>query len=231
MAKDWLPKNHDELMDQATLTWQFISTEPDRSRMGFGPATQQGVWLDSEFHPKYTALTTVYPAWKNPATRTSITTLALEDAETAFKPVYRQLYNGLLKGNPFVTNEDLVSMGLPARSGGGKHPSPVPNTIPGSDANTATPRRVTIIFYDDTGAHKKAKPAGVHCVECRWSVFDTRELPTLDQLIHSSVDTNSPLTLEFSDEQRGKFLCYALRWENTRGEKGPFGSIQQAVIP
>jgi hypothetical protein len=90
---------------------------------------------------------------------------------------------------------------------------------------------VTIHFYDDKGAHKKAKPQGVHCVECKWAVFETRDLPTLDMLVNSSVDTNSPLTLEFDDKQRGLALCYALRWENTRGEKGPFGAVVQVIIP
>jgi hypothetical protein len=46
-------------------------------------------------------------------------------------------------------------MALPERSSGGRHPSPVPSRIPDSDADTSVPRRVTIHFYDDKGAHKK----------------------------------------------------------------------------
>jgi hypothetical protein len=63
-----------------------------------------------------------------------------------------------LLDNPLITNADLVAMAFPARGSGGRHPSPVPNTIPGTDSDTSTLRRVPIIFYDDTGAHKKRKP-------------------------------------------------------------------------
>jgi hypothetical protein len=86
-----------------------------------------------------------------------------------------KLYDGFLKNNPPVTNEDRIAMGLPVYNSDSKHPSPVPNTAPGSDADTSISRRVKLVFYDDAGAHKKAKPADVHCVECKWNVFDTRE--------------------------------------------------------
>jgi hypothetical protein len=228
---DWIPKAHELRYDMATQTWTYISTEPQRSRMGFASSTVQGNWLDSDFYFAYIAFSTAYNAWKNQATRTKLLSSALIDAEKAFIPKYRQLYTGFLKNSPLVTNEDLIAMALPERGSGGRHPSPVPSTIPDSDADTSVPRRVTIHFYDDKGAHKKAKPKGVHCIECKWAIFETRDLPTLDMLVNSSVDTNSPLTLEFDDKQRGLALCYALRWENTRGEKGPFGAVTQVIIP
>jgi hypothetical protein len=31
--------------------------------------------------------------------------------------------------------------------------------------------------------------------------------------------------------QRGKTVYFALRWENTRGEKGPWSEIMSAIIP
>jgi hypothetical protein len=50
-------------------------------------------------------------------------------------------------------------------------------------------------------------------------------------LTHSAFDTHTPLTLEFEEEERGKILWYAVRWENTRGEKGPWSEIMSVVIP
>jgi hypothetical protein len=32
-------------------------------------------------------------------------------------------------------------------------------------------------------------------------------------------------------EDRGKKLYFALRWENTRGEKGPWSEIHSTIIP
>jgi hypothetical protein len=39
-------------------------------------------------------------------------------------------------------------------------------------------------------------------------------------MTHSAVNTHSPCTFIFEHDQRGKTVYFALRWENTRGEKG-----------
>jgi hypothetical protein len=51
------------------------------------------------------------------------------------------------------------------------------------------------------------------------------------ELTRSYFDTNSPLTIEFEEEDRGKTFWYAVRWENTTGEKGPWSEIQSVIIP
>ncbi|MDR3132631.1 MAG: hypothetical protein LBU42_01235, partial [Prevotellaceae bacterium] len=113
----------------------------------------------------------------------------------------------------------------------GNTPSPVPGTRPAASVNTSQFRRISIEFYEDDGTHKKAKPPGVHGAEVRWAVFDNLREVHINDLTNSSFDTHTPLTLEFADEDRGKVLYFALRWENTRGEKGPFGAIMNAIIP
>jgi hypothetical protein len=52
-----------------------------------------------------------------------------------------------------------------------------------------------------------------------------------EDLRHSAFDTHTPLTLSFESDQRGKTLYFALRWENTRGEKGKYSPIASAIIP
>jgi hypothetical protein len=68
-------------------------------------------------------------------------------------------------------------------------------------------------------------------VEIRWAVLD--HYPASDkELINSSFDTKQPLTLEFDEGDRGKHIYLCGRWEiNREGEKGPFGAIDEAVIP
>jgi hypothetical protein len=54
----------------------------------------------------------------------------------------------------------------------------------------------------------------------------------ITELTNSSFDTRSPLTLQFEEHQRGLrvYLCGA--WEIEReGEKGPYGDIEEVVIP
>jgi hypothetical protein len=66
--------------------------------------------------------------------------------------------------------------------------------------------------------------------ETGWLVCDT--LPACwDELTHSAIDTNSPFTLSFENDQRGKTVYFAIRWENTRGEKGPCSEILNTIIP
>jgi hypothetical protein len=70
----------------------------------------------------------------------------------------------------------------------------------------------------------------VHGAEIAWAILDTPPV-NWDALTHSSFDTHTPFRLTFGGDQRGKTLYFALRWENTTGEKGPWNEIQNAIIP
>jgi hypothetical protein len=61
-------------------------------------------------------------------------------------------------------------------------------------------------------------------------VISDEPVESLGKLSHSTFDTKTPLFLEFDREDRGKRVYLAMRWENTRGEKGPFSPIVSAVI-
>jgi hypothetical protein len=226
--KDWIPQNHDALYEQATLTLAYLSNAAERARMGFGADTLQGQWLDNEFTPKFTALATVYRDWLNPARRTIVKTNKLYLVEKAFKVAYRQLYTGFLKNNPLVANADLLAMGLPERNKGRTH-APVAAEAPGCSVDTSTIGRLKFHFYSK-GDHRRAKPAGQHGVELVWDICDA-EPTRWDELRHSTFHTRSPILLTFEHDQRGQAVFFALRWENTRGQKGPYCDIKRATIP
>lgn len=227
--QDWLPKNHEALYNQAKQTMDYLTASGNPVRMGFGADSPQGEWLTDTFDVAYTTFITAYTAWSNPAQRTPVKTAALTDAETAFKPLYRQLYTGFLKGNPFVTDADLVAMGLPQRSSGGHTPVPVPTTVPETEVRLPAPATVEIHFRDE-GERGFAKPKGVHGAEICWAILDAPPAHWKD-LTNSSFDTHTPLRIEFDIAERGKTLYFVIRWENTRGEKGPWSEIQMAIIP
>jgi hypothetical protein len=125
--------------------------------------------------------------------------------------------------------EDRKAMGLPIHKSG-RTPAPVATDAPDVDVDTSTIGRLNILFFEKGSKHKKAKPAGQHGVEIAWIQRDTP--PTRwDELLHSNIDTNSPFTLVFENDLRGKTVYFALRWENTRGEKGPWSEIQNTIIP
>ena len=230
LHRDWLPSNHGSLYLQATKALNYISEPANRDRMGFSVGTASGDWFDLDFVVKYGLFATAYQQWLDESERTPKKTAKLQEAEEVFKPSYRQLYTGFLKDSPFVTNDDLLSMGLPKRPSGERHPSPVAAKAPDCDTDTSVPGQVAFHYYEKEGGHKRAKPAGQHGVELAWTISDAP--PTRwDELAHSSFDTRTPLTLSFENDQRGRTLYYALRWENTRGEKGPWSVIAGVIIP
>jgi hypothetical protein len=82
----------------------------------------------------------------------------------------------------------------------------------------------------DNGSSSKAKPAGVHGVEIRWMFLEHPPV-SVNELANSAFDTGTPFTLNFDESDRGKTVYFCLRWENSKGEKGPWGEIVSAIIP
>ena len=226
---DWLPSNHDTLFYKSKQTTSYITDGTNRTRMGFAAETPQGEWLDLTYMPRFLTFITSVEDWQNPSTRTSIIITALADAQKSFTEVYRTLYTGFLKNSPLVTDVDLVAMGLPARSDGKHTPAQVPMTIPEAEIRLPGPGVVEIHFHD-SGAERKAKPAGVHGVEIAWAILETAPV-NWSELTQSSFDTRTPFTLTFEGDRRGKLLYFALRWENTRGDKGHWSNIKAVIIP
>jgi hypothetical protein len=67
-------------------------------------------------------------------------------------------------------------------------------------------------------------------MELVWVIADTA--PTrMAELIHSAFATKSPLELTFDEDQRGKRLYYAVRWETGTVKKGKFSAIYSVIIP
>jgi hypothetical protein len=120
-------------------------------------------------------------------------------------------------------------MGLPQRNENKPTPAPVPTTVPVTEIVLPAPATVEIHFHDE-GKTNVAKPKGVHGAEICWAIRDTPP-EHWKELTNSSFDTHTPLRLEFDIEERGRTLYFAIRWENTRGEKGLWSEIQTAVIP
>jgi hypothetical protein len=223
---DWLQGNHILLYHQSGMTIAYLTPE---NLTKFGIMGNALNWYQTEFLFRHGTFAAAVDDWMNPAERTPKKTAALTTAEKAFVIVYRQLYTGYLKGNPLVTDEDLVEMGMPKRPSGGKTPPRKPDTLVVATADTSKPA-IVIVHYRDAKKATKAKPKGVHGVELGWMISD---IPPVDwsQLVHSVFDTRTPIELVFTGEQRGKTLYFAMRWENTVGDKGPWSEIYSVIIP
>jgi hypothetical protein len=224
---DWLEHSHEKLNDQANATVDYLTAGSNLQKLGISGAALD--WFNDVVMMKVLAYNIAYTAWKNPAERTPAKTAAFLAAEADFVAVYRKLYTGYLKNNPLVTDEDLVNMGLPKHSSGGRTPPTPPTTIVEVTVDTSIPATI-ILNYRNKNEKGTAKPPRVHGVEIRYEILD--EPPQdWEQLKNSSFDTRTPAKLVFKGEDRGKTVYFALRWENNVGEKGPWGEIYSAIIP
>jgi hypothetical protein len=226
---DWLPGNHEEIYNKANQTVAYL-TGAVLTRIGIAGAVL--IWYRRVFMIKYAAFRTAFENWLNPAERTPSKTTILQDAEREFVTVYGQFYNGYMRENLLVTNDDLQACGFPKRHFGDGTPAGKPDTLIEMETETSKPAEVTIHYYDAENL-SEAKPEGVHGGEFVIVVRAAGEPAPKDwkELTTSVFSTRTPLTLTFTGEQRGMILYFASRWENTRGEKGPWNAIQWVIIP
>jgi hypothetical protein len=219
--RDFLPEKDRSLLQWVTSFLSYLSSV--MMRIGF----------PSDVYAKLTELCTSFSqkldAAETPATRTKLTVQDKNTVKSALKASVRQAVREYLTYNHEVTDTDRDGLGIPIHKTT-RTPAPVATEAPEADIDTSVIGRLIIAFFEKGHRHKKAKPAGQHCVEIAWTLSDT-PVTRWDELIRSNVDTNSPFTLVFENDQRGKTIYFAIRWENTRGEKGPWSEITSAIIP
>jgi hypothetical protein len=223
---DWMATSHEQLADQANAMVNYL-TPGVLDRIGIAGTAL--TWYTDELLVKYDKFHLTFEDWKNPATRTPAKSAALVDAENDFRKTFRQFYSGFLRRNPLVTDEDLVNMNMPKRPSGGKTPPSPPVDVIEATVDTSKPGMIGI-NYRSRNEKGTAKPKGVHGAEIAHAVLHE---PPADwsQLTNSSFDTRTPVQFSFPGEQRGHTFYFALRWENTRGDKGPWSEIYSAIIP
>jgi hypothetical protein len=220
-SSDYLPRR-----DRLFLQWviNFLSyLFPSLARFNFPDATYQDLAAKrNDFSAKLDIA-------EAPATRTKGAVDDKKVARKALESAIREAVQRYLAHNPDVTQKDHDDLGLPNYKTT-RTPSQVATTYPDYDIDSSTIRRLVLNFYDYGQKKSKAKPAGQHGAEIKWVISDT---PIVDvaELIHSSFDTRTPFTLDFQGHERGKTVYFCLCWENTRGEKGPWSAIQNAIIP
>ncbi|MDR1902670.1 MAG: hypothetical protein LBQ88_10355 [Treponema sp.] len=108
-------------------------------------------------------------------------------------------------------------------------PHPAPETTPEIEIATPLPRILRVKFRA-VNAARWGKPPYVHGLECLWSIADTPPAKIGD-LLHSTFATRSPLELGFDEDQRGKRVYFAVRWESGTVKKGPWSDIFSAIVP
>ena len=182
---------------------------------------------------KVTALKTHTADWhaayaKTLGPHTAVDTEEKNDQRRAAEGFVRPFIQQYLKFDP-VSNEDRTAMNLHNRdtthSGIGR---PMARAlITGLKALGGF--RMEIRFQDEAAPDSRAIPYG--CNGCLLNyVWAPEKAADYAALIHTKLMTRSPFVLDLPPEAEGKFISCAARWQNERGELGPWGEIQQSAI-
>ncbi|MGB4776266.1 MAG: hypothetical protein WBP45_13910 [Daejeonella sp.] len=166
---------------------------------------------------------TIYPLSKNVDTRTTTITKSKdkvkEELQTTLRSVYRDIPESAL------TIGDRNTLNLPERSTTYTN-APVPSSKPVAKVSTDQRLQHTVSFTDFDGS--LAKPAGVRGCQI-WMKIGS-PVAHISELSYLATDTRSPYTCLFDVADAGKAVYYWLRWENTRGETGPWSDAVMATI-
>ena len=217
---DYVPKN-----DAEFSIWQsnLINIVTSNST-GWGiPANDLTALVEEQ-----SSWSEVYAAASNKQNRTSADVQAKNDASASFRKNLRNFIAQWLAYNSKVSNSDRERMGLTVKSGS-RTPVPSPGTCPTGTVDFSIRLQHSIHYVDESTPSRKAKPVGVHGCEI-WMKIDGNMPVDASELSYLATDTSSPHTTTFEGKYAGKIVYYMMRWVNTRGEHGPWGSTISAMV-
>jgi hypothetical protein len=220
MSNDYIPAKEKDFHE-----WQSIAVlyaRENATRFGIADTVLAPVTTKKGLYEQ------AYAVSEDPATRTSAAILARQEARMNYDGVLRPFFKSHIIYNEKVTDEDRRIMGLTVHDTK-PTPVPVPKKEPEVTYTVVAPATLEFHFRDkdETG---RGKSYGIHGIEFCFGLLDT---PPVDwsELPHSKFFTKSPARVSFNGHERSKTVYFAARWENTRGEKGPWTDILSTIVP
>jgi hypothetical protein len=184
-------------------------------------------WMTNVFDPAADYRNGKYAAYIDPLVRTPLITAEKTAARKAYEPHVSLLVKAL-RYNTRLTEDQRLELELADYDTSPSAPS-VLHSWPVAVITPVGPGILRIDWHDSlTG--KKAKPEHVHGTEIRRGIFATPPRSAED-IQHSEFSTRTPYFLESDLSLRGQTVYLCFRWEDTRGQKGPWSEILSAVIP
>jgi hypothetical protein len=155
----------------------------------------------------------------NPATRTSVTVAAKDDARTSAEQICRQ-FAILIKYNNGISDPDKIAIGVKPVNNS-REPVECPQTSPILSIIAATPGAQTLRYADSMTPDSAAKPFGATELQLFVAVEeDAVADPAQAKFIGKF--TKNPMSVDFAPTDNGKQATYFARWSSRRGEVGPW---------
>jgi hypothetical protein len=168
---------------------------------------------------KADAFTAALTTSTNPATRTK-PSVAAKDAAKADMLATVRLYGQQIKTNAGVSNSDKADLGLNIDDVT-PTPIPPPATNPLLSIVAATTLAHTMRFADVTTPDKRSKPVGTISLQL-YRTIDVASAVDPAAADFIGAFTKQPLETSFVSADVGKIATYWGRWQNRRGEVGPW---------
>ena len=181
----------------------------------------------SAFEAERSRWNTAYATYLDPAKRTHAVVQEKNDARKDYEAAVRPFIQGQLMHNPRVTDADRLNMCLPVYD---RTPTPAapPASYPELDIDFSQIARHTLRVRDSE-LKGSGRPKHVVGFEI-WRRIGGQTEPGIRDMQLVGQAPRSPHTLEYDFSERSLLAWYALRWVNTRGEKGPWSGIISAII-
>jgi hypothetical protein len=218
---DYMPRRDSDFND---WTANFLSVINSKGGAWGIPTT-----VITDLNAKRTTWTQKYTLYISPATRTKLVTEQKNMARHALESTVRSIVNEYINFNHEITNDDRLELGLIIYKTT-RTRTPVPVTIPTVEIYSRDPMVLVCRFRDELSVGY-AKPDGVHGMACKYG-FGNGSVPTgPDDVNLTGFATDKPLVLTFAETDRGRHVYLYFRWENTRGEAGPWTVMYSAIVP
>jgi hypothetical protein len=209
--------NANTYLNTATVKTRLVTTPT-----AVGSLTQVSGWIATAT----IGWNALYPQSQNPALRTKTITDSKNALRKQIETGLRTVYDDIPKSILSQTDRDTLNLSLPSTSG---TPNPVPTSRPVGSVDTSQRLQHTISFVDSDTPTSRAKPDGVR--GCQIWIKIGSPVSDSSELTFVATDTKSPYVMHFEGADATKNAYYWLRWENTRGEVGPWSDVVMATIP
>jgi len=130
--------------------------------------------------------------------------------------------------NPVVTNDQLISMGIPPIDNI-KTPSKVVHETVDFVIHVKGTNNLIVDFWE-TGKTSKARPKGYNGAVIIWKLADD-EPKSNNEYTEHTLATRTPYTLEFDTHSSGKRFWMRIAWQNARGILGDYCEAESAIVP
>ena len=165
----------------------------------------------------------IYPLSKNLNERTKLIVANKDRLKESLMNTLRKVFADIPKSE--LTLHDRLALHLPERKSNRSAPK-TPTTHPLGQVFTGNLYQHTIFFTDENGS--LGKPKGVRGCQIWCKVGEP--VTDIKELMFLGTSSASPFLHKFDFSDGGKRVHYWLRWENTRGEAGPWAPVVRATV-